>query len=93
MRFWGLGWGLIYVAALYFVALVLVQYTGDKSLWVLWIISATAATVSALAVSAHSISPAGFGKSVVQAVHYLNLSYAIVFTVLGLLALLSQSPR
>jgi len=59
-KFWGLGWGLVYVAAPYVVALVIAQSTTIKGSWQLAVISVVAALISALASSRIAASPRAF---------------------------------
>ena len=91
-KFWGLGWALFYVVALYLLAAMVAQSTTISRSWQLAVIS-VAAPVSALAIGTNRSEPRGIRRPVLYTLHLLNLTYAIVFTVLGVIALLARIPR
>lgn len=91
-RFWGLGWGMFYLASAYSLLPLLEMCLGAVAGWLYWLVFVGGAALSAFALSSAGGSPKGILKSLFYALHLLNLGVGIVGAVFGLIHLFSVGP-
>lgn len=89
-RFWGLGWGMFYLASGYLVLLLLEICLGVVAGWVYWSAFLSGAVLSAFVLIRADGTPKGIFRSLFYAVHLLNLGFGILGAVFGLIYLLSH---